>query len=91
MSSVCCLHKIACLIGSAVVPPTIIFVEKLINSQNWQQKYAALNALGAILQGPDKTELESIMVPSLTPLLNLLFDQSRKVRESAAWVLSKIS
>ena len=91
MCSVCCIHKIACLIGNEVVPPVVSFVQKYIVCPDWRQKYAALNVLGAILQGPDKTERGRIILPSFTPLLRLQFDLSRKVRESAAWVVSKIS
>ena len=56
------------------MPPVVSFVQKYIVCPDWRQKYAALNALGAILQGPDKTELGMIILPSFTPLLRLQFD-----------------
>jgi len=65
MSSSCCLQKISFLIGSAVMPLVVTFVQTKILSPDWKERYAALIALGAITEGPEKTKFSEILVPSI--------------------------
>lgn len=64
MSSGCCLEKIALLLKSDVMPPVVQFVTENISSENWKARYAALIALGAITEGPEKTKFSEILVNS---------------------------
>ena len=72
------------------MPLVVQFVSTKIHSQNWKERYAALIALGAITEGPEKSAFVQILVPSLAPLLAMFQDQSIKVREAISWVVSRI-
>lgn len=90
MSAGCCLQKISLLLRSDVIPPVVEFVSLNILDGNWKNRYAALIALGAIAEGPEKTTFATILVPSIGNLLNMFKDQSIKVREAISWVLNQI-
>lgn len=74
MSSGCCLQKISLLLGSAVMPLIVTFVQTKILSLDWKERYAALIALGAITEGPEKTKFNEILVPSIAQLLSMYQD-----------------
>jgi len=88
MSSGCCLQKISLLIKSDVMPIVVQFVSANILSQEWTKRYAALIALGAIAEGPEKPKFAEILVPSIPNLLNMYNDTSLKVREAISWVIN---
>jgi len=54
LASGCCLVKISLLLKSQVLGPVVQFVQANIMATEWKQKYAALMALGAVADGPDK-------------------------------------
>ena len=88
----CCLHLMAQNVGDAIIKDVIFFVEgKIGEGSTWQDKYFGLLALGAILQGPSKESLLSVLAPAMGVILSLFEDQSRKVRETAAWFFSKVA
>lgn len=89
MSSGCCLQKISILLESEVMPPVVEFVSQNIRSESWKDRYAALIALGAITEGPERAKFSEIIVPSFNDLINMFGDQSVKVREAISWVISK--
>lgn len=90
MSSGCCLQKISLLLQQDVMPPVVEFVGANILSTEWKARYAALIALGAITEGPEKQKFAEILIPSIPNLLNMFKDESVKVREAISWVVSKI-
>jgi hypothetical protein len=90
MSAGCCLQKISLLLRSDVIAPVVEFVSLNILDGNWKNRYAALIALGAIAEGPEKTTFATILVPSIGNLLNMFKDQSIKVREAISWVVNQI-
>jgi len=53
-------------------------------------RYAALIALGAIIEGPERQKFKEVLVPGLENLLKMFQDASTKVREAISWVVSKI-
>ena len=89
-SAGCCLQKLAALLGATVIPQVVEFVQANIVSPEWQGRYAALIALGAICEVPDKAAIGSILASSMQMLLNMYTDQSIKVREAISWVISKV-
>jgi hypothetical protein len=90
MSSGCCLQKISLLIGSEVMPLVVEFVSSKIPSTDWKERYAALIALGAITEGPEKMKFNEILIPSIGQLLKMFQDPSIKVKQAISWVISKI-
>lgn len=65
MASGCCLVKVSLLLKNEVLGPVVHFVQANIGSQDWKQKYAALMALGAASDGPDKAAFAQILSPSI--------------------------
>ena len=88
MSSGCCLQKVSLLLRNEVIQPVIGFVSSNILDQNWKNRYAALIALGAIAEGPEKPAFANILESSITNLLNMYSDSSLKVREAISWVIN---
>jgi importin subunit beta-1 len=89
-SAGCCLQKLSLLLGAKVIPQVVEFVQANISSADWQGRYAALIALGAITEVPDKRAIGEILAGSLSMLLNMFQDSSIKVREAISWVISKV-
>ena len=69
ISAGCCLQKLALLIGSEVMQPVIDYVAANLSTNTWQQKYAALIALGSITEGPEKQHFLDVIVPTFPSLL----------------------
>lgn len=61
MSAGCCLQKVSMLLRNEVIEPVIAFVSGNILDGSWKNRYAALIALGAIAEGPDKVAFASIL------------------------------
>lgn len=79
-------------VGDDIVESVIQFVESKIGaSASWKDKYFGLLALGAILEGPSKETLINVLSPAMSIILTLYADESRKVRETAAWFFSKVA
>lgn len=61
LASGCCLVKISQLLRSEVLAPVVAFVQMHIMHAEWQKRYAALIALGAVADGPDKPAFASLI------------------------------
>lgn len=90
LSSGCCLVKLSLLLKNEVLGPVVKFVSENITHAAWQNRYAALMALGAVSDGPDKAAFAEILTPSIAQLCNMFKDTSVKVREAIAWVVFQI-
>lgn len=90
MSSGCCLQKISLLLKNDVIEPVIAFVSQHILDPLWKNRYAALIALGAIAEGPEKLAFAQILEHSIGNLINMYSDTSLKVREAISWVINQI-
>lgn len=53
-SAGCCLQKCALILKNDIMGPVVQFVKDNITQEDWRLRYAALMALGAIAEGPDK-------------------------------------
>ena len=65
LASGCCLVKLSLLLKNDVLPPVVQFVSVNIVHTEWQKRYAALMALGAVSDGPDKPNFAQILSPSI--------------------------
>lgn len=65
MSSGCCLQKVSLLLKNDVIQPVIAFVSSHILDPSWKNRYAALIALGAIAEGPEKMAFAQILQSSI--------------------------
>ena len=61
LASGCCLSKVSQLIRNDVLSPVVNFVQQHIIHAEWQKRYAALIALGAVDDGPEKTAFASLI------------------------------
>lgn len=88
----CCLHLMAQNVGDEIIQDVISFVEnKISHNSSWKDKYFGLLALGAILDGPSKESIMTVLAPAMSTILTLYSDESRKVRETTAWFFSKVA
>lgn len=90
LASGCCLVKVSLLLKNEVLAAVVQFVSAHIMHAEWQKRYAALMALGAASDGPDKAAYAQILTPSIQQLLNMFQDPSIKVREAISWVTFQI-
>lgn len=65
LSSGCCLAAIALVVGNEIMEPVLSFVSLNITNSDWKKRYAALLALGAITEGPDKIRFMNVIIPGL--------------------------
>lgn len=91
MAAGSCLQLLAQDVRDAVVEPVIQFVAANIQSTEWAQREAAVMAFGSILDGPDMTQLRSLIRQALQPLLVLMHDYSTQVKDTVAWCLGRIA
>ncbi|OWA52470.1 Importin subunit beta [Hypsibius exemplaris] len=85
-----CLMLIAECAGAEVLPHVAPFVASNIVNTDWRFRDAACVAFGAVLEGPDETLLMEMVSQAYDFLLSMLTDPCVAVRDSAAWVISKI-
>jgi hypothetical protein len=78
------------LLRNEVLAPIVAFVSSNIMHADWKNRYAALMALGAVSDGPDKQAFAQILTPSIQQLMNMFKDSSIKVREAISWVTFQI-
>ena len=91
LASGCCLVKVSLLIKDQVLQPVVDFVgANIVDQQDWKKRYAALIALGAVADGPQKQAFASMILQSSAQLFAMFKDQSIKVREAIAWVTLQI-
>jgi importin subunit beta-1 len=74
VSAGCCLQKISLLIKNDVMPLVFPFIQENLQQADWKNRYAALLALGAIIDGPDQMKFKEVLVPGLQNLLNMFQD-----------------
>ncbi|KAK6457875.1 karyopherin-beta [Scheffersomyces xylosifermentans] len=91
MAAGACLQLFAQNIGNYVVEPTLSFVAANIAGPDWRAKEASVMAFGSILDGPDHEQLKTVIVQALTPILQLINDESLHVKETVAWCLGRIA
>ncbi|VEU21294.1 DEKNAAC102498 [Brettanomyces naardenensis] len=91
MAAGACLQLFAQNTGNYVVRPTLQFVEQNLVGPGWRQKEAAVMAFGSILDGPDRSELRTVITQALPPILALIKDESVPVRETVSWCIGRIA
>ncbi|KAL3617232.1 hypothetical protein CASFOL_038979 [Castilleja foliolosa] len=85
-----CLCLVARIVGDAVVPLVMPFVELNMSKSDWQSQEAARYAFGSILEGPNIKNLLPMVNDVLDFLLNAMEDHDTHVKNTTAWALSRI-
>jgi importin subunit beta-1 len=65
LSAACCLQALATLLTNDVLEPVVQYVASHIQAADWKEKYAALMALGSIVEGPEKQKFALVIVQAL--------------------------
>ncbi|XP_072181023.1 importin subunit beta-1-like [Diadema setosum] len=85
-----CLMLLANCCENDIVSHAVPFITQHIRSENWQYRDAAVMAFGSILEGPDETLLNPLVVEAFPILIDLLRDTCVVVRDTVAWTLGRI-
>lgn len=88
----CCLNLISHVVKDKIVEPITNFVAENIKiMDDWEKRYCGIVALGAILDGPERNNLQNILTPAIPLLLDLISDSHPRVRYAICWLFSRIA
>jgi importin subunit beta-1 len=87
----CCLNLVSHVARDLVIEPITNFVAEKIQSKDWRHRYCGIIALGAILEGPNKENLQKILQPAVNLFLNLMEDSHPRVRYAVCWLFSRVA
>lgn len=85
------MSLISNVLGDKIIEPVTDFVGEKIKSSKWEDQYCGIVALGAILEGPNKDRLQSVLSPAIEQLLELIDHNNNKIRYSICWLFSKLA
>ena len=85
-----CLTLVSQTVEDLVTPVVLPFVNKHIQSDNWHLREAATMAFACILEGASEESIKDVVNQSIPVLLNALGYPNILVKDSTAFVLSKI-
>ena len=71
-----CLMLLATCCQDDIVPHVLPFVKENIKHTDWRLRDASIMAFGAILEGPDPTNLKPIVEQAMPMLIELMTDKS---------------
>ena len=90
MAAATCLSLFANVVQDIIVAPVLSFVETNIRSTEWQLREASVMAFGSILEGPDQTVLNPLILSAFPTLLGMMSDPIIQVKDTAAWTLGRL-
>ncbi|XP_015608846.1 importin subunit beta-1 isoform X3 [Cephus cinctus] len=85
-----CLMLLSSCCEEAIVPYVLPFVKANIKSPDWRFRDAALMAFGSILGGLEPSTLKPLVEQAMPTLIELMYDNSVVVRDTAAWTFGRI-
>lgn len=85
-----CLMLLATCCEDDIVPHVLPFIHENIKSTNWRFRDAALMVFGSILGGLDANTLKPLVEQAMPTLIELMYDTSVIVRDTAAWTFGRI-
>ncbi|XP_074032733.1 importin subunit beta Fs(2)Ket isoform X2 [Leptinotarsa decemlineata] len=85
-----CLMLLATCCEDEIVPHVLPFIKDNIKSDNWRFRDASLMAFGSILGGLESTTLKPLVEQAMPTLIELMYDNSVIVRDTAAWTFGRI-
>ncbi|CAG9767611.1 unnamed protein product [Ceutorhynchus assimilis] len=85
-----CLMLLATCCEEEIVPHVLPFIKDNIKSDNWRYRDASLMAFGSILGGLDSATLKPLVEQAMPTLIELMYDSSVVVRDTAAWTFGRI-
>jgi importin subunit beta-1 len=91
MSAGTCVGLLASVVGDAIVPLVIPFIEANIQDGDWRKRDAAVMVFGSILDGPDDETLTPLVLQAMPTLINMMQDPHHAVKDTVAWTLGRIT
>ncbi|KAJ9090905.1 hypothetical protein QFC20_007788 [Naganishia adeliensis] len=91
MSAGTCVGLLASVVGDAIVPLVIPFIEANIQDADWRKRDAAVMVFGSILDGPDDETLNPLVLQAMPTLINMMQDPHHAVKDTVAWTLGRIT
>ncbi|XP_014251654.1 importin subunit beta-1 isoform X2 [Cimex lectularius] len=85
-----CLMLLASCCEDSIVQYVLPFVHDNIKSSDWRYRDAALMAFGSILGGLEPHTIQPFVEQAMPTLIELMYDTSVTVRDTAAWALGRI-
>ncbi|XP_034178475.1 importin subunit beta Fs(2)Ket isoform X3 [Osmia lignaria lignaria] len=85
-----CLMLLSSCCEEAIFPYVLPFVKDNIKSPDWRFRDAALMAFGSILGGLDPGSVKPLIEQAMPTLIELMYDTSVAVRDTAAWTFGRI-
>ncbi|XP_011496012.1 PREDICTED: importin subunit beta-1 isoform X2 [Ceratosolen solmsi marchali] len=85
-----CLMLLASCCEESIVPYVLPFVKDNIKNPDWRYRDAALMAFGSILGGLEPVTLRPLVEQAMQTLIELMYDGSVVVRDTAAWTFGRI-
>lgn len=85
-----CLMLLSTCCEDEIVPYVLPFIKDNIKSDNWRFRDASLMAFGSILSGLDTATLKPLVEQAMPTLIELMYDSSVMVRDTAAWTFGRI-
>ncbi|KAK0158712.1 hypothetical protein PV328_009686 [Microctonus aethiopoides] len=85
-----CLMLLASCCEEDIVPHVLPFVKENIKNPDWRYRDAALMAFGSILGGLQPATLKPLVEQAMPTLIELMYDLSVVVRDTAAWTFGRI-
>ncbi|KAF7269113.1 hypothetical protein GWI33_017862 [Rhynchophorus ferrugineus] len=85
-----CLLLLATCCEDEIVPHVLPFIKENIKSDNWRFRDASLMAFGSILGGLENNTLKPLVEQAMPTLIELMYDGSVMVRDTAAWTFGRI-
>ncbi|XP_073988755.1 importin subunit beta Fs(2)Ket isoform X2 [Rhodnius prolixus] len=85
-----CLMLLATCCEENIVQYVLPFVQQNIKNSDWRYRDAALMAFGSIMGGLQPTTLKPMVEQAMPTLIQLMYDTSVVVRDTAAWTFGRI-
>lgn len=85
-----CLDLLAQVVKDPIVDLVLPFIQQHIQSPEWRLKEASIMTFGAIVDGPSPEKLTPIVSAAVPVLIASMQDGHPIVRDTAAWVISRI-
>jgi importin subunit beta-1 len=85
-----CLQLWAICAKNAVLTPVLPFVEKNLRAPDWQNRNAAVEAFGAIVEGPTPDMLDPLIRQALPVIIGMMEDTNIMIKDSTAFALGRI-
>ena len=91
MSAGYTLEIVSRAIKNEVIQKIFEFITPRMNSTNWGERYISMIAFASIVEGPSPDTLIPIIHDAFPAIMNMINDDTPKVRQTVAFAFYKLS